>query len=39
LFLHVPAESDEATLEKGAAVATALIQAMVDDSMASRSSK
>ncbi|TKA74081.1 hypothetical protein B0A55_05222 [Friedmanniomyces simplex] len=36
MFLHVPAESDEAALEKGAAVASALIQAMVDDFLAPR---
>ncbi|KXL45630.1 hypothetical protein M433DRAFT_4399 [Acidomyces richmondensis BFW] len=30
LFLHVPAESDEVTLERGRVVAMALIRAMVD---------
>ncbi|KAK1030885.1 hypothetical protein LTR33_017030, partial [Friedmanniomyces endolithicus] len=37
IFFHVPAESDEAALEKGTAVATALIQAMVEDFVAHRS--
>ncbi|KAK5689506.1 hypothetical protein LTR97_012846 [Elasticomyces elasticus] len=37
MFLHVPAESDEKTLEQGAAVAVALIQAMVKDFMVHRS--
>ncbi|KAK5743447.1 hypothetical protein LTR17_002622 [Elasticomyces elasticus] len=36
MFLHVPAESDEKTLEQGAAVAVALIQAMVKDFVAHR---
>jgi len=38
LFLHVPAESDTATLERGRHVTMALIEAMVDDWCASRSS-
>ncbi|KAK4574235.1 hypothetical protein LTR86_001996 [Recurvomyces mirabilis] len=38
MFLHVPAESDEAMLKKGAVVAIALLEAMVDDLIAPDSS-
>lgn len=36
LFLHVPAESDEASLARGKVVATALIQAMAEELCISR---